>query len=129
VRRGIGSIAVAAALVAAAAAHAQPAAPGRYDGELCVATQAAATPTCGTADVDFAASADRVSVRVADIVYRLQLHPTHRLDVVTLHGRMQIDEFDAAYDWVGTTLRFGDPAKDVRYEVRIGARRSRPGRT
>jgi hypothetical protein len=41
-----------------------------------------------------------------------------------MHGQMQIDEFSAAYDWDGTTLRFSDAAKDVRYEVRIGARRT-----
>jgi len=41
-----------------------------------------------------------------------------------MHGQMQIDEFSAAYDWDGMTLRFSDAAKDVRYEVRIGARRT-----
>ena len=41
-----------------------------------------------------------------------------------MHGQMQIDEFSAAYDWDGTTLRFSDAAKAVRYEVRIGARRT-----
>jgi hypothetical protein len=41
-----------------------------------------------------------------------------------MHGPMQIDEFSAAYDWDGTTLRFSDAAKAVRYEVRIGARRT-----
>jgi hypothetical protein len=65
----------------------------------------------------------RISVRVADIVYLLALKPS-QLDVETMHGAMQIDEFSAAYDWQGTTLRFSDAAKDVRYEVRIGARRT-----
>ena len=47
-----------------------------------------------------------------------------KLDVETMHGQMRIDEFSAAYDWQGTTLRFSDVDKDVRYEVRIGARRT-----
>ena len=42
-----------------------------------------------------------------------------------MHGAMQIDEFSAAYLWEGTTLRFSDADKDVRYEVRIGARKAR----
>jgi hypothetical protein len=40
-----------------------------------------------------------------------------------MHGKMQIDEFSAAYEWDGPILRFIDAAKDVRYEVRIGARK------
>ena len=108
------------ALVAASSAGATPAAPGRYDAELCVATRPEAAPTCGAAEVDVTPA--RISVRVADIVYRLALK-TAQLDVETMHGQMQIDEFSAAYDWEGTTLRFSDAAKDVRYEVRIGARR------
>jgi hypothetical protein len=118
VRRGALLIVLAAGAGAAAAA---PSAPGRYDAELCVATMPHAAPTCGAADVDVAPG--RISVRVADIVYRLALRPS-QLDVETMHGAMQIDEFSAAYDWDGTTLRFSDAAKDVRYEVRIGARRT-----
>ena len=37
---------------------------------------------------------------------------------------MEIDEFSAAYQWAGDTLRFSDAAKNVRYEVRLGARRA-----
>ena len=109
------------ALVAGAAAGATPAPPGRYDAELCVATRPQAAPTCGAAEVEVTPA--RISVRVADIVYRLALGPA-QLDVATMHGAMQIDEFSAAYDWDGTTLRFSDAAKEVRYEVRIGARRT-----
>ncbi|MDQ6640721.1 MAG: hypothetical protein M3Z15_13815 [Pseudomonadota bacterium] len=107
--------------LAASGAAAAPAAPGRYDAELCVATAPQAAPSCGGADVEVAPG--RINVRVADIVYRLALRGA-QLDVETMHGRMQIDEFSAAYDWAGTTLRFSDAAKEVRYEVRIGARRS-----
>jgi hypothetical protein len=103
------------------AAPAPPAPPGRYHGELCVATRPQAAPTCGAAEVEVTPA--RISVRIADIVYRLALRPA-QLDVETLHGKMQIDEFSAAYDWQGTTLRFSDADKDVRYEVRIGSRRA-----
>lgn len=115
-----------ALLAAAARAGAVPAAPGRYDAELCVATRPEAAPSCGAADVEVAPA--HISVRVADIVYRLALKPA-QLDVETMHGRMQIDEFSAAYEWEGSTLRFSDAAKDVRYEVRIGARKGATVRT
>ena len=103
------SAALIALLAAGAAAGATPAAPGRYDAELCVATRPQAAPTCGAAEVEVTPA--RISVRVADIVYRLALRPA-QLDVETMHGPMQIDEFSAAYDWDGTTLRFSDAAKD-----------------
>ncbi|HSC62377.1 MAG TPA: hypothetical protein VLD35_01990 [Caldimonas sp.] len=105
---------------ASAAAGAAPAAPGRYDAELCVATRPQAAPTCGAAEVEVTPA--RIDVRVADIVYRLALRPA-QVDVETMHGQMQIDEFSAAYEWDGATLRFSDAAKDVRYEVRIGTRK------
>ena len=120
------SVALIALLAAGAAAGAAPAAPGRYDAQLCVATQPAAAPTCGAAEVEVTSA--RISVRVADIVYRLALRPT-QLDVETMHGQMQIDEFSAAYEWDGAILRFSDAAKDVRYEVRIGARKGAPVKT
>ena len=115
------SAALIALLAASAAAGATPAAPGRYDAELCVATRPEAAPTCGAAEVEVTAA--RISVRVADIVYRLAVKPA-QLNVETMHGPMQIDEFSAAYLWEGTVLRFSDADKDVRYEVRIGARRA-----
>jgi len=106
--------------LAAAAAAAAPAAPGRSEAELCVATRREAAPSCGAADVEIAAGA--ISGRVSDIVYRLALR-REQLDVAMMHGAMQIDEFSAAYLWEGTILRFSDADKDVRYEVRIGARK------
>ena len=66
----------------------------------------------------------RISVRVADIVYRLAAASRRSSTSRRCTAQMQIDEFSAAYDWDGTTLRFSDAAKDVRYEVRIGARRT-----
>jgi hypothetical protein len=113
-----------AAAASVAAVSAQPAPSlqgGRYAAQLCVATRADATPTCGAAEVQVAGQ--RLSVRVADIVYRLALRSAE-LDVQTMHGAMQIDEFSAAYAWDGDTLRFSDAAKNVLYEVRLGARRT-----
>jgi hypothetical protein len=117
------ALVLAAALAAAAAAA--PARAGRYDAELCVATRRDTPPSCGAAEVEVAGA--RLSVRVADIVYRLALHRA-ALDVKTMHGRMQIDEFSAPYEWVGDTLRFGDEAKEVLYEVRLGAKLKAPRR-
>ena len=113
------------ALVAAAAtaAAAAPPVPGRYAAELCVATLAGEAPTCGAADVELR-SGGRISVRVADIVYRLALRSS-QLDALTMHGNMQIDEFSAVYEWAGEVLRFSDAAKGVVYEVRLGPARSR----
>lgn len=122
-RAGVVVRALAASLWATAAA-AQPATFGHYAGQLCVATQADAEPSCGAAEVDVP-SARRLSVRVADIVYRLELHDG-RLDVLTMQGKMQIDEFSAAYTWSGDTLLFGDPEKDSRYEIHLGVRRRAP---
>jgi hypothetical protein len=110
-----------AAVAWTTAAVAQPAQGGRYDAQLCVATRVDEAPTCGAAEVEVAGS--RLSVRVADIVYRLALR-NGELDVATIQGRMEIDEFSAAYQWAGDTLRFSDAAKNVRYEVRLGARRT-----
>ena len=117
-RRSASGLAFASALCAAGASSAAaPVTTGTYDGELCVATSAAAPLNCGAAEVSV--GGQQVAVRVSDIVYRLELH-ARTLDVVTTHERVQIDEFSAAYDWVGRTLRFGDPARDTRYEVRLG---------
>ena len=117
---GAALTALAAGAALAATALAAPSSPGRYDAELCVATRPGTAPTCGAADVEVRTGL--VSVRVSDIVYNLALRHD-QLDVVTMHGKMQIDEFSAAYEWDGAILRFNDAAKDVRYEVRIGARK------
>ena len=107
-------------LVAALPAGAAPSA-GRYEAQLCVATQPGAEPACGPAEVEMRGEA-RLDVRVFDVRYRLALRSS-QLDVTTLHGAMQIDEFSSPYEWAGSTLRFGDEARAVRYEVRLGARR------
>src|SRR5215207_5249894 len=114
-RRSVGALVLALAGADAAAAGL---APGRYDGTLCVATAASAPPSCGAVALDVR-SASRVRVVVADVVYRLHVGPS-RLDVATMHGPMQIDEFSADYVWEGPALRFVDADKNVHYEVRVG---------
>jgi hypothetical protein len=107
------------ALAAASALAAAPA-PGRYQATLCVATSDSVPPACGPAELEIH-SASRVEVRVADLVYRLHLRPA-QVDVSTMHGRMEIDEFSAEYAWQGDVLSFVDAEKKARYEVRAGAR-------
>ncbi len=41
---------------------------------------------------------DLAVVRISDIAYRLTLHPD-ALDVVLMHGAMQIDAFTTLYRW------------------------------
>ena len=114
-----------AALLIAAAALAAPAtaagpAPGRYEATLCVSTSASAPASCGPAELEVRSSA-RAQVRVADIVYRLHIRP-RQVDVATMHGLMQIDEFSAEYEWRDGVLAFLDADKQTRYEVRPGPR-------
>jgi hypothetical protein len=120
----IGRHGVAAALCAAAGlvGAASPAA-GRYEGELCV-TIGAQARSCGAVDVQVL-SAQKLTVRVADIAYRLALHSS-QLDVVTMHGAMQIDGFVAPYAWQGDTLQFEDLPKNTRYELRVAERKRPP---
>lgn len=106
-----------ALLLAAAGALAAPD-PGRYDAELCVAVTGAARQ-CGPVRVDVFAR-DRLSVRLADIVYLLQLHSS-QVEIVLMHGTMQIDGFVAPYEWLDRTLQFDDLEKRTRYELRLSA--------
>ena len=108
------------ALCLVATAPAMPSA-GRYEGRLCVATSNAA-PDCGPADVVLQPGG-LASVRISDIEYRLQLRGGATVDVVLMHGTMQIDGFSAPYAWQGSALQFSDDEKHVRYEVRVGDRK------
>jgi hypothetical protein len=111
-------------LLAAGAASAAPA-PGRYEATLCVSTSADGPPSCGAAEFELR-SRTQAQVRVADVIYRLHLKPT-QVDVVTTQGKMEIDEFSAEYEWTGDVLRFTDADKNVRYEVKPGAKaRAKP---
>lgn len=94
--------------------------PGRYAAQLCV-TLPAAEPSCGAAELEWR-RAGRARVRISDIVYSLELK-TSQVEVVLLHGAMQIDSFTAIYEWDGDALRFVDADKNVLYEVRPGAAR------
>ena len=99
--------------------------PGRHDVELCVATSPNAAASCGPARAEVR-SGGAIDVRVADVVYALHLRSS-QLNVSTKQERVQIDAFDAPYEWIGETLRFVDVDKNVRYEVRFEAgRRARP---
>ena len=101
-------------------AWAAPAA-GRYDAELCVSTSAA-PPSCGSAQIELHADG-RMRVRLSDFEYRLQINSS-QVDVVLMHGTMQVDEFFAAGEWAGTSLQFVDRHRNVRYEVRLGRRQA-----
>lgn len=111
-----------ALLIGATAVSAAPGA-GRYDGEFCV-TIAQQPRSCGPVDVQVL-SAQRLTVRVADIAYRLELRSS-QLDVVTMHGLMQIDGFVAPYEWLGDVLQFDDLPKNTRYELRVAERKRPP---
>jgi hypothetical protein len=115
--------ALALLLVGGPAAAAAPP-PGRYDATLCVSTSPTAAPSCGAAELDVQAKG-QVQVRVADVVYRLHLRPA-QVDVKTMQGRMEIDEFSAEYEWRGNVLSFVDADKNVRYQVTPGAKARTP---
>lgn len=106
---------LAAGLAATLATAAEPPR-GRHDGRFCV-TVAEAAPDCGPVQVDVLRQS-RLRVRVADIVYHLELHSS-QLDVVLMHGAMQIDGFVAPYEWIDRALRFDDLEKRTRYELTL----------
>ena len=60
-------------------------------------------------------------VRLSDFEYRLQLNSS-QVDVVLMHGTMQVDEFFGVWEWVGNSLKFADRDKNTRYELRLGKR-------
>jgi hypothetical protein len=109
------ALALLPALAAGVALAAGPG-PGRYDGQFCV-TVADAAPDCGPVAVDVLRER-RLRVRIADIVYHLQLHSS-QLDVVLMHGTMQIDGFVAPYEWAGEALQFDDLEKRTRYALTL----------
>ena len=112
------TLALGAGAAAAAVSEGRPAV-GRHAGELCVAN-ASAEPSCGPALVELRRDGS-ARVRINDLVYRLQLHSS-QVEVVLMHGAMQIDEFTVPYAWVGRSLQFTDDERRVRYEVRFERR-------
>ena len=83
---------------------------GRYDAELCVATSAV-PPSCGPAQIELQADGKMLRVRLSDFEYRLQLNSS-QVDVVLMHGTMQVDEFFGVWEWVGNSLKFADRDKN-----------------
>ena len=121
-RAVVGASALASALASGGASAQAAPAPGRYGGELCVTTPASATPGCGPAEVELQAGGG-ARVRISDISYRLQLKSS-QVEVVLMHGGMQIDEFVSPYEWVGNTLQFIDADKRARYALRLTERKA-----
>lgn len=109
------ALALGAGAAAAAVSEGRPTV-GRHAGELCVAN-ASTEPSCGPALVELRRDGS-ARVRINDLVYRLQLHSS-QVDVVLMHGAVQIDEFTVPYAWVGRSLQFTDDERNVRYEVRF----------
>jgi hypothetical protein len=121
-RRRHAFLAALALAACGAAAQADAPAPGRYAGRFCV-TVGDAPADCGPAQVDVR-SRQRLTVRIADLAYQLRL-ASSQVDVVLMHGTMQIDGFFASYDWDGATLRFLDLDKRTRYALEIAPHASR----
>jgi hypothetical protein len=115
---GIALLAVAVAVSGGATAAVSEGRPalGRHAAELCVTT-AAAEPSCGPAQAELRRDGS-ARVRIDDLVYRLQLHSS-QVEVVLMHGAVQVDEFTVPYEWVGRSLQFNDDERKVRYEVRF----------
>lgn len=113
-------VTVAAALLICAASAAGAPPPGRYAAQFCVTLRGADT-SCGDAELEWR-RAGQARLRISDIVYLLQLK-TSQVEVVLMHGAMQIDNFTAIYEWDGDTLQFVDADKNVRYELRSGVAR------
>lgn len=111
-------IAAALAGVGAPALAAAPT-PGRYDAQLCVA-QMTAPASCGAVVVDWQRG-DKVRVVLDDVRYLLQLRGRD-VDVVVMHGAVQIDDFVAAYEQTDAALAFIDSARATHYELRLGKR-------
>lgn len=119
-RNAAAAVLIACALAAGAASAAAPSgrpALGRHAAELCVAS-AAEPPNCGPAVFDLRRDGS-ARVRIDDLVYQLQLHSS-QVDVVLMHGAVQVDLFTVPYAWVGNSLQFNDDERRVRYEVRLG---------
>ncbi|MFY7942106.1 MAG: hypothetical protein ACOVOX_14470 [Burkholderiaceae bacterium] len=96
---------------------------GRYNGQLCVST-AGAAEQCGPVVLQFQSGGARV--QVSDLVYHLNWRaPKTQMLLVLMHGSVQVDEFFTEGLWSKQNLRFKDPDKDVRYEVRWEARNHR----
>ncbi|WP_418317858.1 hypothetical protein [Piscinibacter sakaiensis] len=105
-----------------ASAAAEPPAPsGLINGRMCVRPldPQRGAGDCGPVDI-LLLGARHAHVGFSDIVYRLELD-AGRIDVILMHGPMQIDGFTTRYGWHGTRLDFSDPEKGVRYQIHFDA--------
>lgn len=116
------ALALAGSVVAATAPTGQAPTPGRYEVRMCVQSlvDEARPANCGPAEL-WMQRGQRAQLRVSDLNYRLRLHSS-QVDVVLMHGAVQIDEFTANYDWRGTTLHFTDRDQRLHYSIELGAR-------
>jgi hypothetical protein len=112
----VGFITPAALATPNATSPSGPPAPGRYAGQLCVSTSGAPAQ-CGPVAV--VSRHGKLRVQFSDLVYTLEHQvPKTQMRLVLMHSHVQIDEFLTQGEWLGRSLRFKDPDKDVRYEVR-----------
>ncbi|MEO5696262.1 MAG: hypothetical protein ABIQ60_03900 [Burkholderiaceae bacterium] len=107
-----------AALLSSAALAVDGSAPPSWhaSAELCVATPVD-SQRCGPAQADRLADGT-IRLRIDDIAYQLQLR-SREVDVVLMHGTLQVDDFSAPFEWIGDVLRFVDIARGLRYEIRF----------
>ena len=126
VRRGQSATApVVLSVVLTACSTTPPPPEGDYRGEMCVAS-AGQPANCGP--VQLRLTGEVAQVQVSDIGYHLFLRHG-QLDLVLMHGAMRIDSFSAPYAWKGPVLRFTDPDKGVRYQIRFAELPNAPMRT
>jgi len=107
---------IALLMVGTGAGPRRRAAPGRGQATLCVAT-ASGPPSCGPAQAEVGRDGS-IRLRIDDIVYQMRLRST-QVEIVLMHGFMQIDEFTAPFVWADRTLRFSDDERGAKYEIRF----------
>ena len=95
-------------------------APGPHQARMCVQVLELPGQANGGPAQAWVGRGQRLQLRISDIVDRLELHSS-QVDVVLMHGSMQIDGFTAVYEWQGSTLQFLDLEKRTRYEVQFEA--------
>lgn len=103
---------------ASAATAGEMPAPGIHAGHMCVHPIAGVPDAkgCGAVEIWLLRN-DLAVVRYSDIAYRIALFPD-ALDIILMHGAMQIDGFvTPLYRWHGTELHFDDREKGMRYRI------------
>jgi hypothetical protein len=90
--------------------------PGHYDARLCVAVGTQA-PNCGPVEAELNAQGE-LQVRVHDIRYLMVFVPGGLVGI-TMHGAIQVAEFQSSYRWAGQTLLFADAPRGLQYELQL----------